>query len=481
MSLKENDMEIIDFSNVENGFEIESEDFSEYKNYSVVPVEEMDKKKKIVDKPKMDYIELDESLINSDDIKKIEEIKEEKVEPKKEETVKVEKTVKPNYNPIIDTIEFDALKGSYVISYHELGNSKTEEYFVGKKDLFENEMKRQEKIVKWGKNNRILRRVDMNLYSVLSKFDIKHNSNCAREYLDNDSQYITNYYMKKVFKNKDYSFKEKIGLIKTANRQKRYRKAETENPKGIYAIPALASFALLVGLLGTTVPSTNKNSSATPNKTKKEIVSNDKEVSLTTALDDLIDDTIKIETTTEEVVSTTKEEVTTEEVVSTTKEEVTVTPVEEKEEFNIKDSFVLDNMTLEYSPFEDIANVNTNNLKNINHYKISLISVNDGNTILYNKRVDSLANKSIKDIVSELHSEFGDEVNIYFNFDGYNEAGDKELSNIGWSKAENLAVKEDYKNRSKIDALKKLKSELLALKDNANTKYLSFAHGQKVR
>ena len=138
-------------------------------------------------------------------------------------------------------------------------------------------------------------------------------------------------------------------------------------------------------------------------------------------------------------------------------------------------------MTLEYSPFEDVVNVNTNNLKNISHYKISLISVNDGNTILYNKKADNLDDKSIASIVSELREEYGDDSNIYFNYDGYNEAGDKELSNIGWSKAENLAVKEDYKNSDKIDALKKLKSELLSLKDNANTKYLSFAHGQKVR
>ncbi len=475
------DLETLDFSIVKNnGFDVESIDFCDVGNQvGVKSVEEMNAKNEIY-KPskKFEYIELDESLVEKQDNQNLKENNSKKnkesnlgatktIRDNKEKKKSTLKPVKPNLNPIIDTIEFNALKGSYIISYHELGNSKTEEYFIGKKELYENELKRKEKIAKWGKKSRKLNRVDMNLYTALSRFDAKHSSNCAKEYLNGNTDYITNYYMSKVFKNKEYNFKEKLSLIRTANRQRKYRKAETENPKGLYAVPVLASFALVLGLVGINLQNNNKNSSVNTNQNPKKIVSDaDSSDSVDSMLDDLVNNTevIDLSPTTEvHVIENIEKE-------KQIKEEIADEVVETTEKENyIYDSLVLDNMDLEYSPIENITHVNTSNLDYVDNYKISRVSVYDGNTILFNEKIESIDNKTITDLVSDLNSEYGEGIKIYVNWNAFDKNGNQVLSNVGWSNIENLKVK-DISYNNQIQKLNEAKKTLLSLTNGDSSK-----------
>lgn len=423
------DLDTVDFSVVKNnGFNVETMDFSDVdKHVGVKSIEDIDSREEYESNKKIDYIELNGNAIS--------------------------KT-----NPVIDTITYNALRGSYTISYHELGNSKTEEHFISKKDLSENRLKIKEKRTKWGKTSNKLNRIDMNLYTALSRFDAKHNSNCAGEYLNDNSSYITNYYMSSIFKNKEYSLLEKFNLIRTANKQKRYRKATTDNPRGLYAIPALTSFALILGILGISAPG-NKDKSSNSDANSKTIVKeiDSDEINFNSEVDDLVTDN-KIEEKKKTELDAIKNESRQEpEIIETV-------------DSHIYDSFVLNNTDLEYSPIEDIKHVNTDSLDYVDNYKISLVSVYDGNTILCNEKIDNIDNKTIDELIKSLNKEYGVGTKKYVNWNGFDKDGNQILEYVGWSNLENLKVKDISYSDEQIQKLNKAKERLLSLENSDSSK-----------
>lgn len=374
---------------------------------------------------------------------------------------------------VIDTIEFNALKGSYIISYHELGNSKTEEYHIGKNELHIIKKQIKRKMSKWKAKSKELNKIDMNLNYILTKFDNNHHSNCLKEYLHDTNNYTTNYYMSKIFKNKEYSFKEKMGLLITANRQKRHKKANVENPKGLYSIPVIASLALVFGLTGINISSSNKNKGL--NDYNNKIVNDvkNKDDVFDSVLDNLIKGENKIEVLSDigdvVIINEQKEEVILEENDKEIIEENDKEIIEDSEkENNIYDSFYLDNIDLEYSPIENIKHVNTDSLEYVKEYKIALISAYEGDKVLCNEKITNFENESISKLISNLNDEYGENIEVYANWNAFDQNGNQVLTNVGWSNLENLKTENiSYSDDTRSIDNKNLDSEISNTKQNA--------------
>lgn len=434
------DFEFIDYQDTNNDFLVEKVDFNDVKNPNVIPIEEMDKKiEENYISNKTEYIELDETLLNSD--------------------------IRNNYNklnksnPVIDSIEFDGLKWRYIINYHELGTSKTEYHWIEKRTFYENESKKKQKLAKTNIMGRKLKKLDMNLYSTLRLFDKKHGTSKADDYLYDKDNYSIKYDIRKIFRSKEYTFGEKLGFIKTANKQKKQKKVEVENPKGLRAVPTLAGLALMFGVFSI-IPNSGKPKVTTVDNDKKIVSDNDEVSSNESVVDELINNGIK-DTTREEEIIVNKQEDNKEEVKPSKNLVVN---------FSINDKIVLNNVDLEYSPIEDVRHINTDDLEYVESYKMSRVCAYEGNTILYNEKVDNMDNESLDDLIFKLHNQYGDNIKIFANFNGYDKNDEQVLENIGWSDIEKLNVKDVSFKKEQINKLKKAKETLLSLTtDNSRT------------
>lgn len=341
-------------------------------------------------------------------------------------------------NLIIDSIVFNALDARYVVFYHELGFLKKDYYYISKNDLHDNELKKKEKAAKWGKNNKKLNKIDINLYTILSDFDKKHNSMCQKEYLNGGLDHNINYSMTNIFKNRYYSFKEKVKLLWMANKQKKYRSVNVDNPKGLYIGPSIASFALIIGLLGIgglNIKNKKTNSSTVINDVNMLIDNGKMEKTLDTEIELVVDQVSDV-----------------------------------NKDNSIHDSFVLDEVDLEYSPIENIKHINTNSLDYVDNYKISLVSVYDGDKILCNRKVDSFDDETINELIESLNNEYGTETKKYVNWNGFDKEGKQVLEYVGWSNIENLEVKDVSYNEEQIQKLNKAKKKLLSYENRSNFK-----------
>lgn len=338
-----------------------------------------------------------------------------------------------NYNKaIIDSLSFDSNK--CIIDYHEKGISKTEVYDIScKKENIKNLATQLNSMDKKPK------KFDIN--AVLSEFDKKHNANSVTNYLNNNMLHIT-YDFRKLFNNKNYSFREKFNFLLTAYKQKKYKNVEVINPKcSLLIAPTILGVSIILGLFVS-----NVYNKITNKKDNSVIITNDTEI------------------TSEEVTSVITEQPKTREIEQKEENiisEDTNTILEQKEEFKINDNYKLDNMILKYSfdnedPKKDIK---TQNL-NCKYYKTQYIAIINGNQILDFRKASEFGDQTLSSVVSNFKSELGENIEIFVNYDGYGENNNKILSEIGWANLVDLNVKSEDTLKEKIIELELLKDEL---------------------
>lgn len=361
---------------------------------------------------------------------------------------------------VIDVVKYDSIDGSFMISYHEFGKQCYERYYLESEDIEKSKLLKTELQEKYGNKN--VKKVDVNLWGILNKFDEKHNSSCADTYVNSKIGYSTTYDLMRIFKNKKYSLKEKISLLIAANKQQMYNKADVINPKGLFAAPLMTVCILGLTIVGANINKNDKNKGVSEKKstTEKVVSSSEEMVSKHKVEVSENNDVVKIQSNNNEKTTELAEK--NEENVKTEDNNL------ENVEYKIYDQYVLDNVDLRYDVVEDIAYVNTDKLDDYNYYKISLISVWNGSTLLDNTSVSKLENKTLSEYINEKKNEFGDDISFNINWDAYDSNDKKVCDYVGWCNLEDLNVVKSSDNREKITKLEQLKSELLSINDGEN-------------
>lgn len=355
-----------------------------------------------------------------------------KEEKKNQDAVSVSK--KTSYassdsKAIIDALDFTS--NIWTISYHENGISKKEVYPVS----YENLEMLTDKLNSTYKNTK---KIDIGLYSVLSDFDKKHQSNALEAYLKNKQLHAT-YHLKELFSDQSYSLKERVDVLFTAYRQKKYKKAVVIKPKNSFVAPAIVGFSLMLGLIGLGA-SVSKNKSVN-NKNNDVTVTFNKRINATSP-------TILAETKGIKIVE--KEE------------KVISEQVKEKEEFKLDDNYKLDDMMLNYSyDSVDSDKVAKTATLDCEYYKPSYIVIANESQILDFKKITDLENQTLSSVVSDYQNQFGDDIGVFLNFDGYDENDNKILPEVGWTDLTKLKIKADNTTQEKINQLQELKNELM--------------------
>lgn len=347
---------------------------------------------------------------------------------------------------VIDALDFDSDK--WVINYHEKGISKKEVYEVTKDKI-------DMLTIKLNSLYSNTKKIDIGLYSVLSDFDGKHKSNCLESYMNNKTLHAT-YNLKELFSNKKHSYSEKLDILLTAYRQKKYKKATVIKPKNNVIAPIAIGFSLMVGLIGIGAANSKNKTISYKNNDFSINFESEKNSEKTTA-----------------VLSENKEKVVVEKQINQTQTETKDEPIlEKKEEFKLGDNYKLDGMTLQYSfDNRDLDKVAQTEKLNCKYYKPLYIAVANGNNILDLKNTSDLADKTLSDVVADYKDDFGEDIQIFLNFDGYDENDNKILSKAGWLDLAQLEVKKEITTQEKIEQLQELKKELVNMsQENSKAK-----------
>lgn len=374
---------------------------------------------------------------------------------------------------VIDVVKYDSIDGSFMISYHEFGKQCYERYYLESEDIEKSKLLKTELQEKYGNKN--VKKVDVNLWGILNKFDEKHNSSCADTYVNSKIGYSTTYDLMRIFKNKNYSLKDKISLLIAANKQKMYDKADVINPKGLFVAPLMTACILGLTIFGANINKSDKNKVLSEKKsTTEKVVSSSEEIVSEQKVEvSENNDVVKISPSTNTI-----EKVTEVVLANDEDEKLEDTNLEENKngdtniddsEYKIYDNYVLDSVDLRYDVVEDIAHVNTDKLDDYNYYKISLISVWNGSTLLDNTSVSKLENKTLSEYISEKKNEFGDDISFNINWDAYDSNDKKVCDYVGWCNLEDLNVVKSSDNNEKLEKLEQLKSELLSFNDNESS------------
>ena len=314
---------------------------------------------------------------------------------------------KKKNNIIIDLLEFDSKEGVWKVSFHENGNSYTVWYPYNYEDV--NDTREVLKEFKSKKDKKIVNKIDVGLCSVLNHFDNSHSSDFLNTYLSGNLNCNFSYKLSKLFTSFKYRFFDRVSILKNAYFQKKYKNASIEYPKNGFVLPVLISGTILMGLFGLSDSKVDKEKSISNNSVSIEtdnVVEESK-----TEIERLVDKTIEETTKKEETVKT-------DEVAS------------------IDDKYKLNQVTLSNSVIGASKSANTDNL-NCEYYSISLVSVVNENKILEVEEAKVLGDITISEMVDGYKEQYGQEIDVFVNFDGYtinNEKYDK----IGWTNVKSV-------------------------------------------
>ena len=143
-------------------------------------------------------------------------------------------------------------------------------------------------------------------------------------------------------------------------------------------------------------------------------------------------------------------------------EKVISEQVKEKEEFKLDDNYKLDDMMLNYSyDSVDSDKVSKTATLDCEYYKPSYIVIANESQILDFKKITDLENQTLSSVVSDYQNQFGDDIGVFLNFDGYDENDNKILPEVGWTDLTKLKIKADNTTQEKINQLQELKNELM--------------------
>lgn len=350
-------------------------------------------------------------------------------------------------NICIDDISFKLEDAAFKISYRENGRSYCEMIPICKNDMSKRSDVSEEIRENFGEE--VLKGIDVNLYSALSKFDLEKETNYASDYANGDIDISVKYQFDNFYQvHASLSILDKMKVREMAKRNGYEPAAET---KSKYLAPAIVSLAILVGAYGSTKCGDN-NLGLSSFFAVEQDVSNGNDV-------ELEDDSFEVKVIKAHTTTKVKDN-----------DDVSVKNDDEKNNemsgFKMKDKYYLDSVDLSISSVKDKPCVNTDKL-DCDYYKVALVSVNDDKGIKECKSLDKMKNKDLADVVDSYIEKYGKDVSVSINFDGYDKELGKVYRNVGWADLVNINVSDNKTNKSKIRELKKLKN---SLKENHSSK-----------
>lgn len=316
--------------------------------------------------------------------------------------------IKDEKKPIIQEAIFDSKVNSWKIKYIKDGKL---DYDIIYNDISK---RRVDSDIHDGLKdklyNNFLKKNSISLLSSLSYFDKKYKTNYTDEYIKEKSKYKIVYDLYNINKSK-LRLKGKVKLFCEALNQQKYRNALIKKPRNNFMLQPLISMGLIIGLINIFPAKTNDGKINNKLYTKAKINQ-----------EKLIEKAEKITSTNKKVVE-----------VSDDNTKVIVHKEENKKEktVRINDKLLLDNVELSNTAVSRERVVNTSKL-DCDSYKISAIAVAYSNQILDVKTIKNNSNDNIKDMVKKYKDEYGEDISIYVNFDGYID-NNMIYHNLGWS------------------------------------------------
>lgn len=351
---------------------------------------------------------------------------------------------------IIDRLLYNGKEDNWTIEYHEQGKSKETKYYVDKeqfkliKDEIENAKNEFE----------IFNNINISRYMTLIKFDIDNKTDYANDYLKNNITYSTKYNLRNLFKNERLSFKEKLGILKKANKDKKRTNTTVDNPKSFLIKGAIASLAIITTLsTGVFSPKNKKNNTKnniTLEQNTNDIYSSDT-IETTIIKNDsnlLINNSNNKESSKIEIKNNIDKK---EDTNINTEKESTLNDYTEIKTLKVNNYFNLKNTNLYYSTTNTTRFADTNYL-NVDNYKISYICIMNDNQILDIQNANNLNDIYMKDLITSYQENYGPNIDIYVNFNGYDNQNNIIYAKIGWTNIKDINTKE---NNKELTAIKK--------------------------
>ena len=341
--------------------------------------------------------------------------------------------IKRNVNQIIlDVMSYDGKTNAWTFDYHINGNDKTATIYVSPEEIASTK--------KQFKKSKALKGVDINKYLALKKFDEQYHTKYQESYLRNNESYITKYNLRKIFKNTYYSTKEKISTIWSSNIQRRRNNAEVLNPKMSAAIPATLGVAIVLSLAGGVSKANTSDNNKAYAQVSVEQPQNETQ------------DSSKVYTT--NVVIENNE---TENVAQNNQTET----IQESYSLKVSDKFELDNVKLGYEALNDTISVITDQLS-CSYYKISYICVMSGPETLDLQYASNLSDIELAELVKSYKENFGEDIQIYVNYNGFDENDNQTYTKIGWTELSQVKLKNTTANQDKTASLNEIKNNLVS-------------------
>ncbi len=371
---------------------------------------------------------------------------------------------------IIDEVIFDQYSFQWKIYYHTDNEDYQKEFCIGASNNLSISPQTQNKINIYKRND-----IDKNLVYAISAFNNCHEDSTAlRDLLTDSLKCKVVYNLSRRPRNmhitEDTLKKVKEGALSEKKRTKaRVMRLRTRIVEG-----TLVGLALLLGIAGIGSSMGKKKHNTNDGDTKKTIT-------IVTTTEESLTETEEIANTTIEEVSkmtteATTQEQTTEEVTTeaTTQEEIIEEKIKDDTEvektnsdIKLNDSFKLENTTLVDSTKNPRKKAHTSKLR-CDEYKIALTAVLINNKIVAIDGVEELENASLKEIESKYKETYGEDAQVYVNFNGYKD-GNQIYKYIGWGHIDEFKNMKTSNNQNTISKLKQIKNKLLSSKSLQKT------------
>ena len=336
-----------------------------------------------------------------------------------------------NSSVSINEVIFDMSSASYKISYNKNGRSFCEPISIYRDDMKKNSKVVKEIIDKYGSYT--LQNIDVNLYSALSKFDKKMNSDFAR----NGNAYPIEYQFDGFYKkNSKLNIFDKIKIRNMANRN------ENSSHKLSKILPIAIGMAIFAGSVFGISHQNDDNI-------------NDKKFSSRVMTDD---DFMNMSNSARSTKSSVK--------VKTKKNSGKSTSKSKNMKFTLGNRYYLKSVKFKSSASGAKPIVSSDKV-GCSYYKPSIVSISDKNGIKV-KKIKNGSKKTLDKVVKDAIKNSDSKVNVAINFDGYTKNGEV-YNNVGWVNVVDLAVNSKKTNNEKINDLKQMKKLLNgASKDSGN-------------
>lgn len=342
-----------------------------------------------------------------------------------------------NSSVSINEVIFDMSSASYKISYNKNGRSFCEPISIYRDDMKKNSKVVKEIIDKYGSYT--LQNIDVNLYSALSKFDKKMNSNFAEDFARNGNAYPIEYQLDGFYKkNSKLNIFDKIKIRNMANRN------ENSSHKLSKILPIAIGMAIFAGSVFGISHQNDDNI-------------NDKKFSSRVMTDD---DFMNMSNSARSTKSSVK--------VKTKKNSGKSTSKSKNVRFTLGNRYYLKSVKFKSSASGAKPIVSSDKV-GCSYYKPSIVSISDKNGIKV-KKIKNGSKKTLDKVVKDAIKSSDSKVNVAINFDGYTKNGEV-YNNVGWVNVVDLAVNRKKTNNEKINDLKQMKKLLNgASKDSGNKK-----------